>query len=223
MDHLADAVFKRMFRVDRPTFNEILDLISPIMVEQDEQKAMNSSGMPIHAKTHLAVMLRWLAGGSHIDLGFAWGIGHSTFYSERGVLWSTIEAINEAFCIGLPLNDNDKLQQLSHGFHEQSNGISDGFFMVMDGMAVQTHAPFKKEVSKRKDYGFRKGGFASIALASCDAGARFISATANHCGNNNDIIAWNNCNVCKAVGHDRLLPANFFYRRRSFYKFISVF
>jgi hypothetical protein len=60
MDRLSDAVFKRMFRVDRPTFDEILDLISPIMIQRDEQKAMNSSGTQIHAKTHLAVTLRWL-------------------------------------------------------------------------------------------------------------------------------------------------------------------
>jgi hypothetical protein len=97
-----------MFRVDRPTFNEILDLIPPIMIEWDEQKAMNSSGTPISPKTCLAVTLRWLAGGSHIDLCFAWGIGYSTFYSDRGVLWPTIEAIDEVFHIGLPINDNDK-------------------------------------------------------------------------------------------------------------------
>ncbi len=151
------------------------------------------------------------------------GIGYSTFYSERGVLWPMIEAIDEAFYIGLPLDDNDKLQELSQRFHEQSNGIFDGLVMVMDGMAVRTRAPFENEVSKRKDYRFRKGGFAIIALAGCDADARFISATANHSGSTNDIIAWNNSNLCKAVEHDRRLPAKyFFYRRRSFYKFISV-
>jgi hypothetical protein len=181
------------------------------MIQRDEQKAMNSSGMPIHAKTRLAFTLRWLAGGSHIDLCFAWGIGYSTFYSERGVLWPTIEAIDEAFYIGLPLDDNDKLQELSRGFHEQSNGIFDGLVMVLDRMAVRTRAPFEKEVSKRKDYRFRKGGFAIIALAGCDADARFISATANHSGSTNDIIAWNNSNLCKAVEHDRRLPAKYFF------------
>jgi hypothetical protein len=72
-----------MFWVDRPTLDEILDLISPIMIEQDEQKAMNSSGMTIHPKTHLAVMLRWLAGGSHIHLCFVWlDIPHFTVKEE---------------------------------------------------------------------------------------------------------------------------------------------
>ena len=121
MDRLTDTVFKRMFRVDRPTFNELLDLISPIMIERDVQKAINSLGTPIQPKTRLAVTLRWLAGGSRIDLCFAWGIGYYTFYSERGVLWPAIEAIDEVFHIGLPIDDVEKLEKLSQGFHAQSN------------------------------------------------------------------------------------------------------
>jgi hypothetical protein len=31
------------------------------------------------------VMLRWLAGGSYLDLCFAWGIGFSKFHHNHGV------------------------------------------------------------------------------------------------------------------------------------------
>ena len=58
MDRLDDTTFKRMFRVDRPTFNEILYLIEPVMVQRDAAKATNSSGSQISAKTRLAVTLR---------------------------------------------------------------------------------------------------------------------------------------------------------------------
>jgi hypothetical protein len=107
MDVLSDSVFKKMFCVDRPTFSELLDLISPVMIERDVQKARNSSGTPIQPKECLAVTLRWLAGGLHMDLCFAWGIGYSTFYSDRGVLWPTIEAIDAVFHIGFPINDTE--------------------------------------------------------------------------------------------------------------------
>jgi hypothetical protein len=106
------------------------------------------------------------------------------------------------FHIGLPIDDIEKLEKLSQGFHAQSNGLFDGLIMVMDGLAVRTCAPFKDEVPKRKDYRFRKGGFAIIALAGCDTDARFISVTRNHSGSTNDIIAWNNSYLCKAVEHD---------------------
>ncbi len=96
-------------------------------------------------------------------------------------------------------------------FFDQSNGIFDGLVMVMDGLAVRTHAPFENEVKKRKDYRLRKGGFAIIVLAGCDADARFISVTANHSGSTNNIIAWNNSKLCKAVELDRRLPAKYFF------------
>ncbi len=39
-----------------------------------------------------------------------------------------------------------------------------------------------KGVLKRKDYQFRKGGFAIIVIAFCDIDGRFITAIAKHCG-----------------------------------------
>jgi hypothetical protein len=146
-----------------------------------------------------------------MDLYFAWGIGCSTFYSNQGVLWPATEAIDEVFHIGLPIEDNGKLEQLSRGFFEQSNGLFDGLVMVMNGLAVWTHALFENEVEKRKDYMFRKGGFAIIVLAGCDADARFISATANHSGSTHDIIPWNNSKLCKAVEYERHLLAKVFF------------
>jgi hypothetical protein len=70
MDRLDPAIFKRMFRVDRASFSVILELIEPFMEKQNEQKAMNSSGCVISMKMQLAVTLRWLAGGSHLDMSF---------------------------------------------------------------------------------------------------------------------------------------------------------
>jgi hypothetical protein len=53
------APLKRMFRVDRYTFEEILEKISPFLDEKNDQKAINSSGSPVTNKTQLAVTLRW--------------------------------------------------------------------------------------------------------------------------------------------------------------------
>ena len=93
MDRLDPSVFKRMFRVDRATFNEILERIEPHMKHRNQVKAANSSGAPIVLMTRLAVMLRWLAGGSYLDLCFAWGVASSTFYHPDGVLWPTLDAM----------------------------------------------------------------------------------------------------------------------------------
>ncbi len=45
--------------------------------------------------------LRWLAGGSYLDLCFAWGVGVATFYADNGVLWPMLQAIySNGFSIG---------------------------------------------------------------------------------------------------------------------------
>ena len=94
MDKLSDAIFEKMFRVDRATFNELSEFIDPI-VQRNELKAIQSSGSCIPTETRLAVTLRWLAGGIYLDLCFAWGIYISAFFSYRGVLWPTIEALDQ--------------------------------------------------------------------------------------------------------------------------------
>jgi len=89
-----------MFRVDRATFEDILDQVAPHIKVPNEVKACNSSGGSISLKTKLAVSRRWLAGGSYLDLCFAWGIALSTFYHPDGVLWPTLEAIDKTYPMG---------------------------------------------------------------------------------------------------------------------------
>lgn len=211
MDRLPDSVFKRMFRVDRGTFDEILAAIEPFLEQKKAEKAINSSGSPVSNRTQLAVTLHWLAGGSYIDLCFAWGVGVSTFYSERGIIWPTIEAMDMAFEMGLPLHDNEKLEELSQGFFEHSGGIFDGCVLAVDGFAVITRQPYDKEVKYKKDYRYRKGGFAVVVLAGCDIKCRFIVASCNHSGSTNDIIAWQQMELFEAVELDKALHPKYFF------------
>ena len=122
MDSLDPSLFKRMFRVDRDTFDYIFNKLEPHF-NVNELKAANSSGEVISLKTRLAVSLRWLAGGSYLDLCFAWGLGISTFYADNGVLWPTIQALDEVFPLGFPVDDEAKLEELSQGFSRHSGGI----------------------------------------------------------------------------------------------------
>ena len=108
MDRLDPSVFKKMFRLDWSSFDELLEIITPYLIHCNEARAKNSSGSCITPKTRLAVTLRWLAGASSLDLCFAWGVAHSTFFSDRRVLWPTIEAIDDAFELGFPVNDLDR-------------------------------------------------------------------------------------------------------------------
>ena len=175
-------------------------------------KAVNSSGHSVTLKTRLAVSLRWLAGGSYLDLCFAWGLGILTFYdTDNGVLWRTLQAIDEVFHMGFPVNDEDKLEELRQGFSHHSAGILDGCVLALDGFGVSTRAPFETEVIRPKDYQFRKGGFALIVMAGCDINARFICASCDHSGSTNDVIAWQDSLLFQMVEVEKLLPSKYFF------------
>ena len=108
MDNLSHVNFQRMFRLDRSSFYELRDMLVSSLAF-DSMKATASSGSAISTTTRLAVTLRWLAGASYLDLCFAWGLSKAVFYSERGVLWPTIEALDSLIHLGIDLENEESL------------------------------------------------------------------------------------------------------------------
>ena len=77
ISRMSDAFFKRYFRMDRASFQSLLETISP-RITRNEAKALNSSGSPIHPSIKLAIALRFLAGGSYLDFAFGFDVSHKT-------------------------------------------------------------------------------------------------------------------------------------------------
>jgi hypothetical protein len=211
MRQLNDLGFRKMFHLRRVVFDFLLSRIAPAFANANVTKAMNSSGSSIPAISRLGVTLRWLAGGSYLDLCFAWGISTSTFYHENGVLWPTVEALDREFCIGFPFGDEGRLEELAVGFREHSGGILNGCVMAVDGFGVALRQPFKSEVDNPRDYRFRKSGFAVIVLGDVDVNGHFLCASCDHSGSTNDIIAWNDSNLYVALEERQLLPDKYYF------------
>ncbi|KAJ1418554.1 hypothetical protein B484DRAFT_453659 [Ochromonadaceae sp. CCMP2298] len=110
MGRRTEEMFVRMLRLDRASFDELVARLEPL-IARDAVKAIASSGSEIPTRTRLAVTLRWLAGGQHLDICFSFGVSKSSFYSDRGVLWPTIEAIDRLHTIGFPLDDADTIEE----------------------------------------------------------------------------------------------------------------
>ncbi|KAJ1399903.1 hypothetical protein B484DRAFT_438105 [Ochromonadaceae sp. CCMP2298] len=114
MDKLCDLEFRRMFRVNRDIFDDLERNIKPD-IRRHVQKARNAVGQgksgEITNRTRLGLTFRWLAGGIYVDICYAWGIGHSTFYHEWGVLWPTIEALDKHLMLGFPVNDPYEIER----------------------------------------------------------------------------------------------------------------
>ena len=138
---MSDDDFQLMFRVTRQRFTSLVNMLDAEL-KRDEQKARNSSGSPITTKTRLAVTLRWLAGGSHHDISYAFGISKGAFYSATGVLWPTIEAIDRNVELVFPIDDVQKLGQIGDEFGAFSpHGIMQNCVGAIDCLLIRTRCP----------------------------------------------------------------------------------
>ncbi len=81
-EFLSSKTFSRMFRMSRDSFEKLLDKVSPLLHDTDEVMAERSSGAVITKRTKLHANLRCLAGGSYLDICFAWGLAEGTFYDD---------------------------------------------------------------------------------------------------------------------------------------------
>ena len=229
MSEMSEVQFKRMFRLSRMAFNHLLDLISPIV---------SASPLPWQPHTHiitnttkLATTLRWLAGGSYLDICFAWyiicygvivridkvtscfrirGISTSSFYKDGGILWTTIDAINQVLHIGFPISDEGKLDILSKDFSVYSHGRLEGCVMAIDGLVVKTRCPTIIESPNQTCFRNRKGMWGIVILAGCDSRCRFMMWVCKYPGSTNDAFAWDNCELKSMIVDKKLLSSKYY-------------
>jgi hypothetical protein len=67
LGQLTDRQFKRRFRMSSMSFEALLATIRHDL-ERDEDMACRSSGEPVYPYLQLAIALRYLAGGSYLDI-----------------------------------------------------------------------------------------------------------------------------------------------------------
>jgi hypothetical protein len=212
VNNLSEADFSAMFRMNRASFATLLELISPFLPDGNERMARISSGSAVTKETKLYTTLRFLAGGSFHDICFAWGVAKSTFFStdeDKGILWPTIEAIDEAFTIGLPVHDIPALQKLADEFSVYSNGELGGCVTAIDGWVAQTRKPNSKEVQDIMAYRNRHDCWGLVVLAGCDARCRFTMFSCMNTGSTNDIVAWELSEMKRLIDRGQL-PDNFY-------------
>jgi hypothetical protein len=187
VSYLTDAQFRTMFRMSRASFEKLLELIEPFMPESDEEMAHRSSGSVVSNRTKLHITLRWLAGGSYLDLIMLWGVAKGTFFDtgERGVVWPVIEAIDQAFLLGLPVHDRAELLRMADKFSHFTRGEMWGCVTAIDGWVARTRQPFGWEVDDVKAYYNRHGFFGLVVLAGCDACCRFTMFSCKNTGSTN--------------------------------------
>jgi hypothetical protein len=106
IDHLTELELRKLF-MRRDNFKKLYRNLEPLLYTPNIAMARQSSGSIVSKKTKLYCTLRWLAGGSYLDICVVYGVSQSSFFStsyKSGIVWPVIDAINISFQIGLPRN-----------------------------------------------------------------------------------------------------------------------
>jgi hypothetical protein len=200
----TDSEFKNMMRLNRSTFNKLLEQITKYLGPKNELKARAAGGgvgTSISSRTKLYCTLRWLAGGNYHDISDLFGVSRGSFFVDSiyGIVWPTIRAIDRVLDLGFPINE---MERLSAEFAQCSKGHMQGCVIAIDGWYCPTRAPFDNEVENITTYFNRHQGYGLVVLAGCDAKLKFNMFNVNNCGSTNDCLAYSMCYMRDVIEND---------------------
>jgi hypothetical protein len=152
-----DRYFRRHLRMELASFNKLLEMIREDL-EVDEKMAGLRGGC-ILPELCLYCTLRWLAGGSYLDIHDRTGISVASFYR---ILWKTIKAIVKCKQLDLKFPvTGAECRAGAAGFRSKSFrgiiancvGAVDGYLLRIQILSVGGRKVLHMCVERRKDGG----------------------------------------------------------------------
>jgi DDE superfamily endonuclease len=191
--HEQRGTLKRRIRMDKCSFDKLLGYIYQDLIVK-EGKADNRGG-PIIPELCLFCTLRYLAGGSYLDICDIAGISKSSFYR---ILWKTIDALCkcEELAIRFP-SSSAEIQSAIEGFESISYASAiRNCALVIDGYLVRIRTPTKEEVGNVRSY--FSGHYQCYGVnvqAATDHHSRFVFLSFASPGVTGDRYAIRHCNL----------------------------
>ena len=147
--HTARGTFEVRLRMTLDSFNKLLGHIrDDLLVKETKARVRGGTILP---ELCLYCTIRWLAGGSYLDITDVCGISKSSFYR---VVWKTITAICkcEALRPKFP-KTTEEIEEVIAGFASIStDGIINNCAGVIDGYLLRIQVPAKNEVHNVKSF-----------------------------------------------------------------------
>eukprot|EP00951_Prasinocladus_malaysianus_P004139 scaffold29253_cov31-Prasinocladus_malaysianus.AAC.2 len=205
---LSDSNFKRRYKVSKARFAEIANNIRSLVEAENHHQARRSSGSSVSAEIKLSAFLRYLAGGHYLDIVDMHGISESTFYQ---LLTDVPRAINEVYSdeIAFPMEDPQKLEELSQGFYQRSGQTMAGIVGALDGVVLLISKPSLLDVPNPSDHWNRKGHYAVVYQVLVDSKMKIQWFCCKSTGNTNDSVAFDTSSL-KRLLDSSPLPYPFF-------------
>ena len=205
---MTEKDFKLRYRVTSKAFHDDLlpKLWDRLVLTGD---SLSHARKVVSPAVKLAITLRFMAGGEVVDLKEIYRVDRSYVYT---CLWQCVDAINDTFKKPFPISDRAKLDRLEREFRAKSRGgIWEGQVGAIDGVHIYMQGPNLKDCPKpMKYYVQRKGHFALLCMAVCDADRRFTYHDISQEPTTHDSLAWLASELGRQVDAG-MLPAPYFF------------
>eukprot|EP00960_Hanusia_phi_P063091 765364-Hanusia_phi.AAC.1 len=209
------VLFMRYYRLSQDTFYHVLHRIRPMLVREGRHPSMLQ--LAISPEIMLAATLRWLAGGSYLDIMIIHGISKGSFYDSVHLV---LEAIIHHFPLAFPCSDVVDIAKISQGVKKLAGGnhVFQHSIGFLDGILISIQCPSLQDTPKPTAFYTRKSKFALNAQGVCDSEMKFVYASIKTPGSTHDSTAWNNCNMSNWLQDTGIIPPPYYMMADAAYK-----
>jgi DDE superfamily endonuclease len=188
--------FARLYRMNYSSFMKLLDILRPALLTNEKMSRVRTPFGPITPQIALHCTLRWLAGGSYLDIRLSAGISVASFFR---IIWTCIDAIlgADGLSFEFPKNPDDAAGQFQR---ISSNEAIKGCVACIDGYLLEIQTPSANETGNVKAY--YSGHYSTYGInvqAACDHKSRFVSVCVASPGGVNDIAAFRKTTMSKLI------------------------
>ena len=186
----GDYAFSRLYRMEYHSFSRLCDIIRPTVEVDEEMSSLRTGKGPITVEIMLHCLLRWLGGGSYLDIRLSAGISVASFYR---CVYKCIDAIlaSDELSYSFPQGE-EEIASAARKFEAlSSNGAIKGCVACLDGYLLGIQVPSSKETGNVKAY--FSGHYQAYGInvqAACDHKCRFVYVCVAAPGGVNDISAF---------------------------------
>jgi hypothetical protein len=191
---VARGLFRRMYRMDLDQFEQLVSLLRASLTVNEIMALNRSVAGAIIPELRLHCLLRWLAGGSYLDIVSKVNIHPSTFYP---IVWSTCEAICACEQLGFFFpNSVAMASEIARGFESIStDGVVNGCIGAIDGWLMPIKVPPARFHNVTAYFSGHYQRYGLNVQAICDHQCRFLWLAIAAPGGQPDINAFRRTNL----------------------------
>jgi len=185
--------------MNHESFNKLCSWIEPSVSVDQVMSSVRTGKSPIVPEIALHCLLRWLAGGSHLDIRISAGISIASFYV---CIYKCIDALLHCNHLAIHFPDSDEeISESAQNFRSaSSDGVIDGCIACLDGMLLPIRTPSSQETGNVMAY--YSGHYADYGInvqAACDSECRFVYVSVSAPGGTSDIVALRKTSLCQII------------------------